>query len=282
MVSRPHRAGVALSNRPFSDADLRAAGVTDPEAARRQAGDPVLVFDPAPGDADPAAQWLSELYAGPAARGYKRELLWAADRGGARWLMSRHPGRIDVFFAIAATNAYVFRDDNIVYGFGDAVLERALDPLVALGTSGWFAVGSALMVKAADLRRLAGDVVAVTISDGRFDPHRLADAIGFLVREGAGNLKRVTETLQTVSHLSNAHGAQVFRLAEALLPHCNASTGGLHHPLELAVELAADLELAFDDAGARTALTAVVEQMSRTAKAARAAQRLLDRRDSHT
>jgi hypothetical protein len=277
MLARPDRGRLALSTRRLTDDDLRAAGVPDPEAARRAAGDPVLVFDPAPGDADPAAQWLRDLNTRPGARGYKRELLWAADRGGARWLMSRHPGRTDVFFAIAATNAYLFRDDNIVYGFGDVVLERALDPQVELGTAAWFAVGSALMVKAADVRRLAGDVVAAAIADGRFDPPGLADAMAFLTREGAGNLRRVTDTFADISRLSGTHGAQLLRLTEALLPHIEPASAGLHHPLELALELATDLDLAVADGDARAALARVVEQMSRTAKASRAAQRLLDR-----
>ena len=42
------------------------------------------------------------------------------------------PARPEVFFAIAATNAYVHRDGNIVYDHVEVVLERALDPLVRL------------------------------------------------------------------------------------------------------------------------------------------------------
>jgi hypothetical protein len=272
-VSWPAR---TLSNRRISDDDLRAAGISDPEAARRAAGDPVLVFDAPDDDVDPAVQWLTALYADPGARGMKRELYWAADRGGARWLMSQHPYRTDVFFAIAATNAHVFSEDNIVYGFVDVVLERALDAFVEIGTAGWFGTAAALLVKAADVRRRAGDVVAATIADGRFDPQALAGAIAWLLREGTGNLRRVTETLRDVSRVSALHRTQVLRLLEALLARLDPDTSGLHDPLELALELATALDLSIVESDSRAAIRAVVEKLSRGSKAGRAAQRLLD------
>jgi hypothetical protein len=203
--------------------------------------------------------------------------MWAADRGGARWLISRHPGRIDIFFALAATNAFVFRDDNIVYGFGEVVLEHALDSVVELGTVGWFAVASALMVKSSPVRRLAGDVTAATIADGRFDPQALAEAIGWLLREDAGNLRRATETLSDISRGSGVHAAQTLRLVEGLLPQVDPKVPGLHHPLELALQLATDLDLWVAGGDARAALSAVVEQTSRGSKTSRAAARLLGR-----
>jgi hypothetical protein len=101
--------------------------------------------------------------------------------------------------------------------------------------------------------------------------------MAFLIREGAANLRRVSDTFADISRLSGTHGAQLLRLTEALLPHIEPATAGLHHPLELALELATDLDLAVADGDARAALARVVEQMSRTAKASRAAQRLLDR-----
>ena len=75
-MRRPSLVGVALSNRRITDEDLRAAGVPDPDAARRTAGSPVLVFDPAPEDTDPAAQWLTQLYQSVKPPSGQGKLLW--------------------------------------------------------------------------------------------------------------------------------------------------------------------------------------------------------------
>jgi hypothetical protein len=51
---------------------------------------------------------------GSVPRGWKREVVWAADAGSGRWLMTISPGRLDVFFALAATTSFAYPDGNIV------------------------------------------------------------------------------------------------------------------------------------------------------------------------
>jgi hypothetical protein len=69
---------------------------------------------------------------------------------------------------------------------------------------------------------------------------------------------------------------QVLRLLEALLPQIGPDANGLHDPLELALELATALDLSIVESDARAAIRSVVEKVSRSSKAGRAAQRLLD------
>jgi hypothetical protein len=70
---------------------------------------------------------------------------------------------------------------------------------------------------------------------------------------------------------------QVLRLLEALLPQIGPDANGLHDPLELALELATALDLSIVEGDARAAIQRVVESVSRSSKASRAARRLLDR-----
>jgi hypothetical protein len=259
----------AATGRRITDEDLRAVGVQDVEAARREAGDPVLVLEPADGDTDPAAAFLRMLYSDTRTRGWKREVLWARDRGAARWLMSLHPARPDVFFALVATNASVFADDNVVYGHGDVVLQRAFDPLVDLRGAGWFAIGASLLVRAHDMRRVATDVVIATVEDGRFDPQALAEALGWLLSDGVGNLRRVSQALADAARVSDLHARQVWRLIVALVPYLPADIHGLHEPLELALQLGTAHGLRPDHAQAK-ALGDHAVGKSKTAAAARA------------
>ena len=265
---------IAAKRGPLSDDDLRAAGIDDVEAVRRGAVSPLLVFEAPEDDDDPAAQFLRQRYS-ESPRFWNYELTWAADRGAARWLMSLYPARPDVFFALAATNAHVFCEGDIVYGHGDVVLERALDPLVDLGPAAWFAVAASLLVKAPDHRRLAGDVAVAAIDDGRFDPDTLAEALGRLLTARTGNLRRLSETLAEVARVSDLHGAQVWRMLVALVPHLPKDTRGMHEPLELALQLGTALQLAVDESSA-AALGAVADTFSAKSKAGAAARALVE------
>jgi hypothetical protein len=216
------------------------------------------------------------MYSDPGMRGWKREVAWAGDRGGARWLMSLYPSRQDVFFALAATNAYVFAEDNNVYGFGDVVLERAFDGLVEIGQAGWFAIACSLLVRAATPRRLAGDLVAATIDDGRFDPRGLGGALGWLLGEGTGTPGRATAGLADVARVSRLHGAQILRLLWGLVPLLGPSRRGIHEPLELALQLATELGVIGDDNGVRAALGDLRANASPRSKVGTAARGLLD------
>jgi Family of unknown function (DUF6493) len=212
----------------------------------------------------------------PAVDWYYEDDVWpVADALGARWLSTLLPANPEVQFARALTAIADFVEGSS-YRHPEVVLELMLDPQVPLRDPAWTAVAGALLAKSPDLQRVAADVVVATISDGRFDPERLAVGLAWLLDGEFGKLNRIEAPLRDAARISPLHAAQVLRALEIFIAALPEGHRTLHGPLGLANELAAGARTGLIEPATRGALERIADSASRSSKLGKSARGLLE------
>jgi Family of unknown function (DUF6493) len=212
---------------------------------------------------------------------WRGESTWAGwDALSADWCLTVLPTLPEVGFA-GAFAATVHRIDDSMYFHPDVVLRHALAEDVRIGGIGWLATAAGLLAKSPDVHRPAVDLLVQTVTDGRFDPIALGEALAWLLDHDTGTIGRLDAPLRDAGRVSALHGAQVVRFVEALVASLTTAPRNLHVPLEIALELATALRMAVEGPQARAALERIAGDSSRTSKLGRASRALLSLEADH-
>lgn len=161
----------------------------------------------------------------------------------AAWALQHNPD-ILAAHAMPVLQGAFFKFPQVITAF--EVIVRALgEGWRAPGAPTYSALAWASTAAQANYRAITAEAIAGLADTGRFDPAAMAEALGYLLRNGWFGPSRLTQTLTDCASISALSGYRVAQVIAALLPDLDGIRGA-NGMVEALVALAGDYGMGVD------------------------------------